>query len=158
MRVRDLARPGFYKTSRLVPALKRIDGMSTQTDRQLRRCVNRSSFPSIPRIGEVAVIVLSIILVASLAVLLVGFLVPGLSGLLLMGFPCLIASALLLCGQLWSRRLALFSRKSWFILDGSNIMHWKGKGADIAPVKDAISSLIARGYAPCVVFDANVGY
>lgn len=98
------------------------------------------------------------ILVASLAVLCVGLLVPGLEDLLLLGVPCVIASLLLLLWRLVKSGFSPPSKKRWLILDGSNIMHWKGNGADITTVQQAIQSLREKGYTPCVVFDANVGY
>lgn len=99
-----------------------------------------------------------VILFISLAVLSVGLLVPGHDDLILLGVPCVIASLLLLPAQLRSTGFSLLSKKHWIILDGSNIMYWKGNGADIATVQDAIHSLSEQGYAPSVVFDANVGY
>lgn len=102
--------------------------------------------------------VLTVILVASLAVLCAGLLVPGLSDLLLLGVPCMISGLLLLLRRLWGGGFSTFGKKRWIVLDGSNIMHWKGNGANISPVKDAIQRLSEQGYAPCVVFDANVGY
>ncbi|MBP0482096.1 NYN domain-containing protein [Sagittula salina] len=94
----------------------------------------------------------------SLAVLGAGLLVPGLDDLLLLGVPCVIASLLILLTRLSSSGSSLIFKKRWIILDGSNIMHWKGNGADIATVQDAIQKLSEQGYTPGVVFDANVGY
>ncbi|MCA0945842.1 hypothetical protein LCM08_13060 [Salipiger pacificus] len=101
---------------------------------------------------------LIVILVVSLTVLCAGLFLPGLADLLLLGVPCVIAGLLLLLRRLWRSGFSLFAKKRWIILDGSNIMHWKGNGADIATVKDAMQRLSEQGYAPCVVFDANVGY
>ena len=101
---------------------------------------------------------LIVVLVTSLTLLCAGLLVPGLADLLLLGVPCVMGSLLLLLRRLWSSGFSLFGSKRWIILDGSNVMHWKGNGADIATVKDAIRGLSEQGYTPCVVFDANVGY
>ncbi|WP_375186406.1 hypothetical protein [Pseudooceanicola sp.] len=49
-------------------------------------------------------------------------------------------------------------KKRWIVLDGSNIMHWKGNGADLATVREVTRRLGEMGYVPCVVFDANAGY
>ena len=102
--------------------------------------------------------VLLLIFIVSCAGLLVGLLVPGLLDLLLLAVPCVIASLILLLRALWNRGISRSATKPWIILDGSNIMHWKGAGPDIAAVKDTIQFLSAQGYAPGVVFDANVGY
>lgn len=94
----------------------------------------------------------------SLLVLCAALLVPGLDDLLLIGFPSVVASLLLLLKRFSGYGFSLRSRKRWIILDGSNIMHWKGGDPDLATVQEAIERLTADGYAPCVVFDANVGY
>jgi len=44
------------------------------------------------------------------------------------------------------------------IIDGSNLLYWKGEALSLEPVIDAIEALEAAGYRPCVVFDANAGY
>ena len=44
------------------------------------------------------------------------------------------------------------------ILDGSNIMHWRGGKADLAAVKDVLHELRETGVIAGVVFDANAGY
>ena len=101
---------------------------------------------------------LLVILTVSCAGLLVGLLVPGFLDLLLLAVPCVIASLILLLRAFWSGGRSRSAAKPLIILDGSNIMHWKGAGPDIAAVKDTIRALSAHGYAPGVVFDANAGY
>ena len=98
------------------------------------------------------------ILVVSLALLSAGVFIPGLEDLLLLGVPCAIASLLIVRRRVGRIGSVPFAKKRWIILDGSNIMHWKGNGADIAAVQDAIRCLSEQGYTPGVVFDANVGY
>ena len=44
------------------------------------------------------------------------------------------------------------------IIDGSNLLYWKGEALSLEPVIDAIEALETAGYRPCVVFDANAGY
>ena len=101
---------------------------------------------------------LFLIFFISLLVLCAALLVPGLDDLLMIGFPSVVASLLLLLKRFSDQGVSLRSRKRWIILDGSNIMHWKGGDPDLATVQEAIERLTAEGYAPCVVFDANVGY
>lgn len=47
---------------------------------------------------------------------------------------------------------------SELILDGSNVMHWRGDVPDLDTVRDVLRTLVARGFAPGVIFDANAGY
>lgn len=98
------------------------------------------------------------LLALSFAGLVAGLLVPELSDLLLLAGPCVLASVILLIKTRWGSRRSQGAVRPRIILDGSNIMHWKGAGPDVAAVKDAIQLLSARGYVPGVVFDANVGY
>ncbi|WP_102227218.1 NYN domain-containing protein [Acidimangrovimonas sediminis] len=102
--------------------------------------------------------VLLFILILSGAGLVAGLIAPGLSDVLLIAVPCALASLILLLRELRRTGLSLGAKKRWIILDGSNIMHWKGDGPDIAAVKDTIRLLSAQGYVPGVVFDANAGY
>ena len=44
------------------------------------------------------------------------------------------------------------------IVDGSNVLYWRDNTPDIATVKAVLGHLIALGYRPGVVFDANAGY
>lgn len=43
------------------------------------------------------------------------------------------------------------------VVDGSNVMHWGGDPSDLV-LRVVLGSLIARGFNPYVIFDANVGY
>ncbi|SLN54938.1 Zc3h12a-like Ribonuclease NYN domain protein [Pseudooceanicola marinus] len=94
----------------------------------------------------------------SLSALLASLFVPGLSDLVLLAGPGVIGSLLLLLWRVWGTGLSRRVKTPWILLDGSNIMHWKGRGPDIAAVRDVTQCLSTKGYAPCVVFDANVGY
>lgn len=44
------------------------------------------------------------------------------------------------------------------VIDGSNVLYWKGNTPDIETLRDVVQHLEALGYAPGVVFDANAGY
>ena len=44
------------------------------------------------------------------------------------------------------------------VVDGSNIMHWKGETPQLATLREVVKTLAAQGYQPGVVFDANAGY
>lgn len=44
------------------------------------------------------------------------------------------------------------------VIDGSNVMHWKGGSPDLATVRQVVDLLTKKGFAPGVVFDANAGY
>jgi hypothetical protein len=44
------------------------------------------------------------------------------------------------------------------VIDGSNVMHWQGQVPSLAPVAEVVNALIAQGFRPGVVFDANAGY
>jgi hypothetical protein len=44
------------------------------------------------------------------------------------------------------------------VIDGSNVMHWDGEVARLAPLRDVIGALKAKGYTPGIIFDANAGY
>ena len=44
------------------------------------------------------------------------------------------------------------------LLDGSNIMYWRGGTPDIATLRAVIAQVAAQGLTPGVVFDANAGY
>lgn len=65
---------------------------------------------------------------------------------------------LVVWGQVCRAKLARRDRRPVILLDGSNIMHWKQGKPDLAPVRDVVRELDARGYRAGVVFDANVGY
>ncbi|WP_412565441.1 NYN domain-containing protein [Thalassobius sp. MITS945101] len=44
------------------------------------------------------------------------------------------------------------------LIDGSNVLHWRNGEPDLVLVKQLVQTLAQAGYAPGVVFDANVGY
>ena len=48
--------------------------------------------------------------------------------------------------------------KTAVVIDGSNVMHWNGEGARLAPLREVIAALQAKGFEPGIIFDANAGY
>ena len=44
------------------------------------------------------------------------------------------------------------------VVDGSNVMHWGGKGPSSKVLSRVLRSLENKGYAPFIFFDASVGY
>jgi hypothetical protein len=46
----------------------------------------------------------------------------------------------------------------YILVDGSNVMHWQDNTPKLAPLLAVVQRLQALGYAPGVVFDANVGW
>ena len=110
---------------------------------------------------------------------------PGLADLAMLFGPMLLAAIWLLLravrGQSADRRLraeqaikgqidthsgpprrGLFTRKQappqYVVVDGSNVMHWKDNLPQIEVVRAVVDKLVAAGFAPGVVFDANAGY
>jgi Zc3h12a-like Ribonuclease NYN domain len=98
-------------------------------------------------------IVPSILLLISLAGAGAALLVSGFGDLILVAGPCVLASLYLLGRAYRTRRPERF-----IIIDGSNVMHWKDGTPQIDCLRDVVESLIAQGYTPGVVFDANVGH
>ncbi|EAR51318.1 hypothetical protein OG2516_17855 [Oceanicola granulosus HTCC2516] len=97
-----------------------------------------------------------ILLLLSAAGLAVSLAVPGLTDWLLLAGPCALASLILLI-QALARRPAPAKRR-WVLVDGSNVMHWKGGIPDLATVREVTVRLGGLGYTPRVIFDANVGH
>lgn len=98
----------------------------------------------------------AILFVVSIAGVGVALSLPDLSDLLLLALPCAVA-ALWLLVQAWRGRDD--GRKpEWILVDGSNVMHWKDNTPRLETVREAVDHLKALGFAPGVVFDANVGY
>ena len=46
----------------------------------------------------------------------------------------------------------------WIVVDGSNVMHWRGNTPDLEVLRAAVAALRSGGYVPLIWFDANVGY
>ncbi|WP_353474723.1 hypothetical protein PVT71_22505 [Salipiger sp. H15] len=102
-----------------------------------------------------------LLLAASLTGLVAALSQPGLTDVALLAIPCALASLILLL-RAWPERARGPARRPSrgrpIILDGSNIMYWRGGDPELAAVREAVDALRARGFTPGVVFDANVGY
>lgn len=93
-----------------------------------------------------------LLLCLSAAGLAVALILPGWTDLLLLAIPSAIASLVLLL------KAALGRQRIWLMIDGSNVIHWKGGQPDIATLIAVIDHVCDLGYTPLVIFDANVGY
>ena len=93
-----------------------------------------------------------VVLLVSLGMLGVGWVVSP--ELMLLGGLCSFGAAALLAHAYLRQR----KRGPILLLDGSNIMHWRGGTPDLAPVRDVIAQVSIQGFTPGVVFDANAGY
>ena len=81
---------------------------------------------------------------------------PGLQDWLLLTGPCMLASLYLTLRTWW--RLVSVPVLRHILIDGSNVMHWKDGTPQIATVREVVTLLVAQGWQPGVVFDANAGY
>lgn len=112
-----------------------------------------------------------VILPLSLVALAAALLVPGYGDLVMLAGPVALASLVLLWRG-WVRRKTgglvkdsvaprrgkVFEAKPYVVIDGSNVMHWKGGTPDLAIVAAVAAEIAARGMVAGVMFDANVGY
>jgi hypothetical protein len=86
---------------------------------------------------------------------------PVLSDLMLLALIIAAASLALMALRVFSwpaRRKAAGLQKTPIVIDGSNVMHWRDETPQLALLLEVIALLVARGFAPGVVFDANAGY
>lgn len=97
-----------------------------------------------------------LLLLVSGACVALSLVLPGWGDAALLAGLCAVASLLLLLRAVL-RRPGPRGRR-WVVLDGSNVMHWKGGAPDLATVREVVNRLTAEGFAAGVVFDANVGY
>ena len=58
--------------------------------------------------------------------------------------------------RLWTRAFA--KPRPVIVVDGSNVMHWNDDVPSVRTLTLVLADLTARGFAPHVFFDANVGY
>lgn len=98
------------------------------------------------------------LVLASLVGVGVGLAVPGWADLALLAGLCAIASAFLLGAALLRLEPRAAVAPGWVIVDGSNVMYWKGDTPQIEPVRRVLEHLAALGFSPGIVFDANAGY
>jgi rRNA-processing protein FCF1 len=95
----------------------------------------------------------------SLAGLAAALFVPGYGDLVLLAGPMAVASLLLaLRARPRHRGGQAADQPAWIVIDGSNVMHWSDQTPRIAPVREVVRHLQARGFTPGVAFDANAGY
>ena len=57
-----------------------------------------------------------------------------------------------------ARLFGFAKSKPVIVVDGSNVMHWQNDVPSVKTLTLVLSDLTARGFAPHVYFDANVGY
>lgn len=93
-----------------------------------------------------------VLLFLSLAGLGAAFALPGWSDLVLIAGPTTVASLYLLL------RAAQGQHGGYVVLDGSNVMYWRGDGPDVDAVRDVLAHARRLGLTPGVVFDANAGH
>ena len=58
--------------------------------------------------------------------------------------------------RLWTQAFA--KPRPVIVVDGSNVMHWRDDVPSVRTLTLVLADLTARGFAPHVFFDANVGY
>ncbi|MFN3294655.1 MAG: NYN domain-containing protein [Gemmobacter sp.] len=98
-----------------------------------------------------------VLLVASLLAAGASWMLPGLRGTVLpVALLSALAAALLLALAARRRRPETAARR--IVVDGSNVLFWNGGTPALATVQAVVRSLSDRGFAPGVIFDANVGY
>lgn len=106
--------------------------------------------------GPKQAVLFLIIFFISFAGVIAALVIPGWQDLLLIAVPSTIASVLLLLHR-WFRRKQQDTR-SWVVLDGSNVMHWKDGKPKLETVKEVLDHLSELGFTCGVMFDANAGY
>lgn len=113
----------------------------------------------------------------SAAMLAAALAVPGLADYALLAAPCLAASIYLMLHTLFLAPDAEADRQTlpagkrgarprpapdrgrpWIVVDGSNVMHWNDGKPALETLRLVLAELAARGFAPCVIFDANAGW
>jgi hypothetical protein len=78
--------------------------------------------------------------------------------IVLAAFGAVLAALLLVLLLRRVRRARTAAGKAWVLVDGSNVMHWQDNSPRIEPLGQVVGEMKRRGYAPCVVFDANAGW
>lgn len=79
--------------------------------------------------------------------------------LFLLAGLCAVASLiLLLLAARKAQKSALKPDQTWIVVDGSNVMYWRDGVPQLNTVRKVVQRLVALGYAPGVMFDANAGY
>ena len=109
-----------------------------------------------------------VLVLVSLAAVLAALMVPGAEDFLLIALPVLVAALILLLrarrkpAPRWPRPdrrpVRRPTARRFVVVDGSNVMHWKGEGPELQPLLDVIAELARHGLTAGVVFDANAGW
>ncbi|MFN7598493.1 MAG: hypothetical protein ACK5PT_17500, partial [Cereibacter sp.] len=98
------------------------------------------------------------LVLASLVGVGVGLTVPGWTDLALLAGLCALAGAILLGAALLRVEVRAAAAPRWVIVDGSNVMYWKGDTPQIETVRQVLEHLADLGFSPGVAFDANAGH
>ncbi|MDU8928827.1 hypothetical protein RXV86_15650 [Alisedimentitalea sp. MJ-SS2] len=95
----------------------------------------------------------------SVAGAILAFAIPGLSDLLLIAGPMALAAAIL-----WLRRPRAIApsrtvpTEKTLVIDGSNVMFWRGNHPKLDTVTELLDLLHASGYHTGIIFDASAGH
>lgn len=101
-----------------------------------------------------------VLLVLCLAAVAALSLDPAWADARVVAVPGVLASLLLVLLRLRgaARRGGPAPEARWIVVDGSNVMYWKDGTPQVGTVRDVVARLVALGYAPGVMFDANAGH
>lgn len=101
---------------------------------------------------------LILIAATSSALTIAALWLPGMSDWLLLSAPTLLASLLLLLRH--RRRSPSKARKDKkpIVVDASNVMYWQDNTPKLETLRSVLRELVAKGYTPGAIFDANAGY
>ena len=100
-------------------------------------------------------VILFLVFLLSLAGIAAALFVPGYGDLLLVAGPSALAALALLLSAVALRKRRRGNR---VLIDGSNVMYWKGGSPQIETLKEVIAKIAEQRLLPAVVFDANAGY
>lgn len=95
---------------------------------------------------------------ASLVGIGVALSVPGWADLAPLAGLCAFAGLILFFAALLRVEPRSTAAPRWVIVDGSNVMYWKGDTPQIDTVREVLDRLAALGFTPGIVFDANAGH
>ena len=87
-----------------------------------------------------------------------GLTVPGLADLAPLAGVCAFAGLILFLVALVRVEPRRAAPPKWVIVDGSNVMYWKGDTPQIDTVREVLDRLATLGFTPGIVFDANAGH
>ena len=69
-----------------------------------------------------------------------------------------LVAVIVFAGLLLYLRARRRQAPSYVVVDGSNVLYWQREEPSLGTVQGVVDELKARGHAPVVWFDANVGY